>query len=152
MSNLQLLSNLTDYFEGRFTEIKRELIEENQALCQKMDKRFKTNEHTFRKNGNKFQYVHNIEVASKVEEAQSYLERNPPNVKKARESLNTGMEVIEERNKDILVADTSEGGWATVHEYKKKQIAEDSDDDKRLKRADTSAVRKMEEKKKKYRQ
>ena len=152
LSNFQLLSNLTEYFEGRFKEIKREIIEENQVLCNQMSKRFKTSEHTFRKNGNKFQYLHNTEVASKVEEAQTYHERNPPNVKKSRETLNEGMDIIEDRNKDILVADTSEGGWATVHEYKKKPIAEDSDDDKRLKRADTSAVKKLDEKKKKYRQ
>ena len=110
MSNLELLSNLTNYFEGRFKEIKQELIEENQAMCSKMNKRFKVSEHTFKRSGNKFQYHHNINVASKVEEAQSYLNRKNPNLKKAKETLDEGMEIIEERNKDILIADTSEGG------------------------------------------
>ena len=152
LSNLDLLNNLTNYFEGRFKEIKQELIEENQALCNKMNKRFKTTEHTFKKSGNRFQYHHNIDVASKVEEAQAYLEKKSPSVKKAKEALAEGMSIIEERNKDILVADTSEGGWDTVNEYKKKQIAEDSDDDKKLRKADTSAVRKREQRKKKYKQ
>ena len=152
LSNLDLLNNLTDYFEGRFKEIKQELIEENQAMCNRMNKRFKTTEHTFKKSGNRFQYHHNIDVASKVEEAQNYLDKKNPSVKKAREALSEGMLIIEDRNKDILVADTSEGGWDTVNEYKKKQIAEDSDDDRKLRKADTNAVRKREQKKKKYKQ
>ena len=152
LSNLDLLNNLTNYFEGRFQEIKQELIEENQAMCNKMNKRFKVTEHTFKKAGNRFQFNHNMEVASKVEEAQEYLERKKPSVRKAKEALAEGMSIIDERNKDILVADTSEGGWDTVNEYKKKQIADNSDDDKKLRRADTDALRKREKKKKKYKQ
>ena len=110
LSNLDLLNNLTNYFEGRFQEIKQELLEENQVMCHKMNKRFKLSEHTFKKTGNKYQYNHNTEVAAKVEEAQEYLERKKPNIRRAKEALSEGMGIIEERNKDILVADTSEGG------------------------------------------
>ena len=152
MSNTDLLANLTSYFEGRFKEIKQELKEENQALHSQMNKRFKMTEHSFKKNGNKYQYHHNIEVATRVEEAQSLLNKNPPEVKKARDALSEGMDIIEERNKDIMVADTSEGGWDTVNEYRKKQIAEDSEDDKKLRKADTNATRKKEQKRKKHKQ
>ena len=144
LSNLDLLNNLTNYFEGRFQEIKQE----NQAMCHKMSKKMKLTEHTFKKTGNRYQYNHSMDVAAKVEEAQEYLERKKPNVKRAKEALSEGMGIIDERNKDILVADTSEGGWDTVNEYKKRQIADNSDDDKKLRRADTDALRKREQKKK----
>ena len=34
--------------------------------------------------------------------------------------------------KHILLADKLESGWFTVEEYKKHDLAEDSDDDKRI--------------------
>ena len=45
------------------------------------------------------------------------------------------------------MADSSEAGWQTVDEYEQKNIASDSDDDKRIRKAETSALRKLQRKK-----
>ena len=42
----------------------------------------------------------------------------------------------------IRIADSSEGGWETVRQYDANPLAEDSDDESCLKRAEARTVRK----------
>ena len=51
---------------------------------------------------------------------------------RTQEEINKGQLMMAERQKHILLADKSEFGWATVNEYKKHELAEDSEDDKRI--------------------
>jgi Txe/YoeB family toxin of Txe-Axe toxin-antitoxin module len=50
----------------------------------------------------------------------------------------------------IKIADTSTGGWATVREYEANSIADNSDDDKKIKQADSRAVKAIKEKSKSH--
>merc|ERR1719494_1026680 len=50
-------------------------------------------------------------------------------------------EDIEYRNKLILIADSPESTWDTVQEYKKRDLADDSDDEKKLRMAENRAKR-----------
>jgi hypothetical protein len=43
----------------------------------------------------------------------------------------------------IRIADKSEGGWRTVDEYLSDNVATDSEDEKRIRAADSRAVKKM---------
>ena len=43
-----------------------------------------------------------------------------------------GEKLIADRNKFICIADRSEHGWATVAEYEDDELANDSDDEKKL--------------------
>ena len=47
------------------------------------------------------------------------------------ECLEKGETLLKEKQKHILLADKWEFGWATVHEHKKSEIADDSDDEKK---------------------
>ena len=49
---------------------------------------------------------------------------------------------IEGRIKLIRIADKTEGGWATVEEYQTSDLAEDSDDDKKIRQANARALQK----------
>lgn len=51
-------------------------------------------------------------------------------------------EKLKSRNKHIRIADSSEGGWETVRQYVCNTLASDSDDESRLNRAESRAVRK----------
>ena len=53
------------------------------------------------------------------------------------------------RNKLINIADSIEGGWAVVAEYKKEPIVCDSNDCKRIRQAESRALKKKNTKKSK---
>ena len=51
---------------------------------------------------------------------------------KAMTELNEGTKVVAVRQKHIKIADRSKLGWGVVAAYKNDELAEDSDDEKRL--------------------
>jgi hypothetical protein len=48
---------------------------------------------------------------------------------------------IKHRNKRIQIADSFPGGWSTVREYEKPSLASDSDDERKLKQAESRAIK-----------
>ena len=62
---------------------------------------------------------------------------------KAKAALESGTELVSKRVKAIKLADKSEFGWATVNEYLSDELASDSDDGKRIYRAQRRAERKV---------
>ena len=61
----------------------------------------------------------------------------------AKTLLGEGEKLIAERQKHIRIPDRSENGWATVEEYMENELADNSDDVKRLSRADVWAGKKL---------
>ena len=58
-------------------------------------------------------------------------------------ALEEGEKLIVERQKHIRIADRSDNGWATVEEYLEDEFAANSDDEKRLLRADARDTKKL---------
>ena len=73
--------------------------------------------------------------------AATALEQTPA-VEKAHTCFQEGEKLINLRQKNILIADRSEHGWAMVAEYEE----DNSDDEKRLFRAEVRAGRKIKQK------
>ena len=71
------------------------------------------------------------------------MSETPPAVEKAKTLLEEGMKLVRERQKLIRMADRSEHGWATVEEYLEDELADDSDDEKRIQKAEFRAGRKL---------
>ncbi|XP_052784408.1 uncharacterized protein LOC128220171 [Mya arenaria] len=65
----------------------------------------------------------------------------------AKEMLADIADKLHVRNKHIRIADTSEGGWETVRQYQSNPLASDSDDESRILKADSRAVRKRKQQK-----
>ena len=82
-------------------------------------------------------------MLSHVKAAQSSLCSMPPDIEKAKKALEEGERTITDRQKHIKVADRSEFGWATVEEYVADELADNSDDEKRLFRAEARAGRRV---------
>ena len=59
--------------------------------------------------------------------------------------------MIKVRQKHVLLADQSLSGWAVVQQYRKHDLAENSDDEKKILKAETRAKTKISEMKKKQR-
>ena len=55
--------------------------------------------------------------------------------------LDEGLKSLDKRQKHIKVADRSDYGWATVEHYDSHPLADNSDDEKRLDKAEKEAER-----------
>ena len=70
-------------------------------------------------------------------------------VKRSSNLLKDIIRQMEKRQKCIKIADRSEGGWDTVKEYLSDDLASNSEDERRLAKAEKRAVAKKAEKEKK---
>ena len=64
-------------------------------------------------------------------------------VESIQQSLKRGKKIVAERQKLLKIADRSEFGWAVVAEYTADELAEDSDDEKRINKAEKAAEKKL---------
>ena len=64
-------------------------------------------------------------------------------MEKAKKELQEGEELCVSRQKLIRIADRSEHGWITVNEYEDDELASNSDDEKRIYRAELRAAKKV---------
>ena len=62
---------------------------------------------------------------------------------RAKEALREGTDLISRRQKVIKFADLSEAGWAVVDEYVDDDLADESEDEKRMEWAERMAERKL---------
>ena len=94
----------------------------------------------FKSKGNEQQYNHQLGVLDTVQSATTALEHQ--DIDKAISFLQEGKVAIEARMKLIKLADTSDHGWQTVAEYMTNELADNSDDEKRIDRAERTAEKK----------
>jgi hypothetical protein len=98
---------------------------------------------TFKKRGHEKQHQFNEQVREDgCRCCRTALEQTPPDVEKAHTSLQEGEKLINICQKNIWIEDRSEHGWVTVIEYEDEELADNSDDEKRLFRAEARAGRK----------
>jgi len=88
---------------------------------------------------------HSILVLDKLDEASDALKQK--SYEKVKVALESGTELVSKRVKAIKLAGKSEFGWATVNEYLSDELASDSDDKKRIYRAERRAERKINKEK-----
>jgi hypothetical protein len=126
------------------SSLKRELASDREAADERLVKKLKLEKApTFKRKTHEKQFLFNEEVASKIEGGSACLSETPPAVEKAKTLLEEGMKLVRERQKLIRMADRSEHGWATVDEYLEDELADDSDDEKRMQKAEFRAGRKL---------
>ena len=91
----------------------------------------------FKRRGNENQFRFCEEVANRLATAQSSVTRAERDggrsaFEQAKMAIQEGIELVSRRQKLIKFADQSESGWATVDEYIDDDLADDSDDEKRM--------------------
>ena len=99
----------------------------------------------YKKKGNEAQAKFNSEVEDAVQEAMDELEGEPrpsQSVERAKAALEKGAKRIAERQKLIKLADRSDFGWAVVTEYTADELADNSEDEKRIEKAEKAAEKK----------
>ncbi|XP_067029241.1 uncharacterized protein [Acropora muricata] len=143
----QLLEKLSTIFDNKIDSMKRQLEDvSNKAHESQMSelKRMRFAEpRSFKKKGHEQQYKHNEKVKTAVAEAKEAILARQQDACIAK--LDEGIELIEGRQKLILMADRSDFGWKTVGEYLDNELAENDEDAKKMKKAEKEAQRKITE-------
>ena len=142
-----IVSEMKQLFESSFNDLKRSNLEHNDSQIREL-KRLKYHEpHVFKKKGNEDQYRFNAKLKENFEEAVDHLHAG--NLPKTFDSLEQGIASIDVRQKHVLLADSSDLGWLVVNQYKQHDLAQDSDDEKKIFRAESRAKAKVNELKRK---
>ena len=90
--------------------------------------------------GNRDQFLFNNDVQDLLYSTAGSL-RNEDTAS-ALKSIEQADTLLRQRQKKIKLADKSEAGWLAVKEYEADDLASDSDDEKRIRKAQDSALRK----------
>ena len=99
-----------------------------------------------KRNGNIQQFKFNLEIKAKIEKIGS--ETKDKKTFKHRKGL---IKSVNKQNKLIRLADKSEVGWLVVNEYVTKDLASDSGDDAKIRKAEKRAKEKIDKKRRQQR-
>jgi len=95
---------------------------------------------TMKTKGNQAQANHATNMLSKLDEVEDRIRKGTPD--EAVEALHEAQRMVNKRLKLVKIADKSEYGWDTVNEYTSDNAASDSDDDRKIRRAENAAAKK----------
>ena len=98
----------------------------------------------FKYKGNEMQHKFNLEILEFLDDALNFLNRGK--AIDCTEILQDMLRSVKRRNKLIRMADRSEAGWDVVLEYEDDELASDSEDDRKMRRAESTALRKRKTK------
>ena len=138
-----MLEKLSSIIDNKLDSMKRQLDETSNIQMSELKKIRLTEPRTFKKKGYEQQYKHNQQVKSVVSEAKDAVTSGRQDTCIAK--LNEGIELIDQRQKLILIADKSEYGWKIVGEYLDNELADNDQDAKKMKKAENEAQRKLAE-------
>ena len=126
------------YLDHKLHNLKSDIISEQENLSLKVKEQFNLK---FKSEGNKIQFRFNEEIVADLAKVQKHCTSSVAN------SLVTDIsDKLKSRNKLIRIADTSAGDWATVREYEQNEIADNSDDEKRIRQAENRAIKHIKDK------
>ncbi|XP_063436225.1 uncharacterized protein LOC134717658 [Mytilus trossulus] len=135
-----LIDNRLSTFQGKIQQSQRDI---SQSQMSKIEETLSEN-YTFQRKGNENQYKHEVKVLTKLTEAKAQLDGTDLSVEsihQARDNIVEGMAIVRDRQKLIKLADSSELGWRVVKEYTTNPIGDDSEDEKKMIRAQNRAER-----------
>ena len=136
-TNQSLLASMKSMLDNSLADLKRSHADTADSHLKEIRKLKFDVPHSFKKKGNEDQYKFNLMVGDAIEEAKEAC--SSKQLDKIHASLEKGEKLLSERQKHILLADKSDFGWSLIQEYKRNDLAEDSDDERKIIRAEARA-------------
>ena len=90
--------------------------------------------------GNKDQFIFNSKLCGTLDEVSELLAAKQ--IEKAEEKVGELSRNLKRRQKIIKLDDKSEAGWLAVKEYQTEELASDSEDEKRIRKAQERSLKK----------
>ena len=141
---LNLVSRLLDTkLDKKFSEFKRGLEQKDLATDSQI-KKLKTEAKAasnFHFKGNKLQFEFNSSLLDSIDSASASLLDG--DLSRVNQELENAKTLLRKRNKAIRFADKSPAGWTAVEEYESDELADDSEDEKKLRSAESRALSKL---------
>ena len=134
---LQLVETSLIRMETSNKQTSQQIVE----LSSKMENKT-TDSYVWNNEGNRKPFEINNNALAKLHKVKFSAQQGQ--LDQALQFLQEGIVVLQERNKCIRIADSSPSGWNTVNEYLSSPVADNEDDDKRIKRAEKLALEKYQ--------
>ncbi|XP_060561342.1 uncharacterized protein LOC132721105 [Ruditapes philippinarum] len=144
MEESSILSSLESLLDSRLQTFEKKINE----ISQNQISACTSGTYVFKKKGHEQQFMVNAKVMDKMRQADGYLatiteEDSNSSASSAREKISEGMDILSHRQKCLKLADSSEHGWRVVQEYESHPLADNSDDEKKIYKAQIQADRKV---------
>ena len=135
-------SEIQQTFKDNCAVMRAEMFHNQRESIQTISDKIKTSTSMkWKREGNKKQFDFNSEVLEIMVRASDACKMR--DLTAVSGYIDTVTHKMSCRQKLIRMADSSEGGWQTVREYEVNDLASDSEDEKRINRADARAVKKI---------
>jgi hypothetical protein len=138
----RVLGDFQRHFDKTIQQFKEDTVSKFSKASQEVNKLRENSEVSFKFKGNKVQYIFNCEISEQILAAREG-GRIPKDSDKILEGI---LDQIRHRNKLIRFADKSDAGWSAVDEYEVDEVADDSDDEKKMRAAQARALKKRKAK------
>ncbi|VDI63463.1 Hypothetical predicted protein [Mytilus galloprovincialis] len=143
-----LLSQMEGMFSIKLQEFDHQQKERSELQMNRLQNELSGNDdYKFQRKSCEDQFKFNRKLSVLLKEADASLESRDPSASLAKQKISEGIQLIRYRQKLVKMADSSEMGWKVVQEYTANPLADDSEDDRKILRAQTRAERKTKSEK-----
>ena len=125
------VGGVKDYIDNALSSTKSQVLESARESAKSAS--------SFKFKGNRIQFEFNVKIKEKVDSALLKIEKG--DTASATSELKAALDDIKVRNKHIKLADKNES-WKVVEEYKAEELADNAEDEKRIKAAVKSVAAK----------
>lgn len=135
---LAVFDQLKSYLDAKIESISSGLKQATTSQSTKFERQAEAQKLKF--SGNKDQFIFNAEVQNLIEATTDFIRKR--DYDEALAKATEADTLLKQRQKKIKLADKSEAGWLAVKEYETEELASDSDDEQRIRKAQKSALQK----------
>ena len=142
----ELLDGINSMLSARFDIMEKSFGEKQSAISENQISRLRSSalgQYQFKRKSCEEQFHFNSSVEDKFSDIDCSLSSlNAESVERAKKSVAEGKSIIQQRQKKLKLAESSELGWKVVSEYQSNPLASDSEDERKIYKAEVRAERK----------